>query len=227
MLTNPDSSMILLSVMKIPHLPLIALLAILIHPSSATAALCAQCKDKNFIQSIGACDACQAVTSSGAFKLCKKCSDKRAQCEACQQSLKPTTDAIPGAQPKPVPAPGEIPKPKPKVYPAHWGAPPRIQTKDLRRLPGGYGMGSGTLAKWIQTHLDEDAKTPGGAKDDKAKDGTNAEQIQQVEKEISDLEDFAKRARFTAEGLAKHQQQLAALRERLQVLKSESTPAPK
>ena len=45
-----------------------------------------------------------------------------------------------------------------KAYPKHWGAPPRLQTKDLRPLPGGYGLGSSTLAKWIQKNLDKDAK---------------------------------------------------------------------
>jgi hypothetical protein len=45
-----------------------------------------------------------------------------------------------------------------KPYPKHWGDPPRRQTRDLRPLPGGYGMGSGTLAKWIQENLDRDKK---------------------------------------------------------------------
>jgi len=48
-------------------------------------------------------------------------------------------------------------KAKKKEYPAHWGDPPKIQTRDLRPLPGGYGKGSGTLAKWIQGNLDDDA----------------------------------------------------------------------
>ena len=43
-----------------------------------------------------------------------------------------------------------------KPYPAHWGKPPQIQTRDLRPLPGGYGMGSGTLARWIRDHLARD-----------------------------------------------------------------------
>lgn len=51
--------------------------------------------------------------------------------------------------------------PSGKVYPAHWGAPPRRQTRDLRVLPGGYGRGSGTLARWIQEQLDKDAKSTG------------------------------------------------------------------
>lgn len=45
-----------------------------------------------------------------------------------------------------------------KPFPAHWGPPPRIQTRDFRPLPGGYGRGSSTLARWIQTNLDRDAK---------------------------------------------------------------------
>ena len=42
-------------------------------------------------------------------------------------------------------------------FPPHWGEPPRMQTRDFRELPGGYGMGSGTLRAWIQAKLDEDA----------------------------------------------------------------------
>ena len=45
----------------------------------------------------------------------------------------------------------------PMKFPAHWGEPPAAQTFDLRPLPGGYGEGSGTLAKWIQSNLDKDA----------------------------------------------------------------------
>ena len=52
----------------------------------------------------------------------------------------------------------EFRSPNGKVYPAHWGAPPKVQTRDLRPLPGGYGQGSGTLARWIQANLDRDAK---------------------------------------------------------------------
>jgi hypothetical protein len=46
--------------------------------------------------------------------------------------------------------------PNGKAFPASWGAPPRLQTRDLRPLPGGYGRGSGTLARWIQGNLDRD-----------------------------------------------------------------------
>ncbi len=42
------------------------------------------------------------------------------------------------------------------VFPEHWGSPPRIQTRDLVPLPGGYGRGSSTLAEWIRRHIAED-----------------------------------------------------------------------
>ena len=45
---------------------------------------------------------------------------------------------------------------KRKLFPKHWGDPPKNQTRDLRTLPGGYGMGSGTLANWIQGNLERD-----------------------------------------------------------------------
>merc|ERR1719240_212464 len=44
-------------------------------------------------------------------------------------------------------------------FPAHWGEPPLAQTRDLRPLPGGYGMGSGTLAKWIEEKMSADSAT--------------------------------------------------------------------
>lgn len=40
-------------------------------------------------------------------------------------------------------------------YPAEWGLPPVAQTRDLVPLPGGYGMGSSTLARWIGQKLKE------------------------------------------------------------------------
>jgi hypothetical protein len=43
-----------------------------------------------------------------------------------------------------------------KKFPEHWGEPPQIQTRDFRHLPGGYGTGSGTLAKWIRKNLEAD-----------------------------------------------------------------------
>ncbi len=52
------------------------------------------------------------------------------------------------------------------VYPKHWGEQPQKQTKDIRELPAGFGQGSGTLAKWIQQHIDEDAKLMRGKSKD-------------------------------------------------------------
>merc|ERR1719316_514346 len=43
-------------------------------------------------------------------------------------------------------------------FPEHWGEPPRAQTRDLVKLPGNYGMGSGTLARWIREKMAEDEK---------------------------------------------------------------------
>lgn len=43
-----------------------------------------------------------------------------------------------------------------REFPEHWGPPPAIQTRDLVELPGGYGRGSSTLAKWIAANLEKD-----------------------------------------------------------------------
>jgi hypothetical protein len=50
----------------------------------------------------------------------------------------------------------------PNRFPLHWGQPPMRQTKDLRPFPGGYGQGSGTVAKWIVQKMAEDAANPSG-----------------------------------------------------------------
>ncbi len=122
--------------MKKTNLLLAVILAVFTF--NAWAALCPKCSKQAFISSIGKCTKCENHTSSGAFKLCKKCSTKTGHCEACE---------------KPVAKPAGR-----KAFPKHWGAPPRLQTKDLRPLPGGYGRGSSTLARWIQKNLDLDAK---------------------------------------------------------------------
>lgn len=48
-------------------------------------------------------------------------------------------------------------------FPAHWGNPPGIQTRDLVQLPGEYGRGSGTLRKWISDKMAEDDAGSAGA----------------------------------------------------------------
>ena len=60
-----------------------------------------------------------------------------------------------------------------KAYPIHWGKIPDIQTRDYTELPGGYGMGSGTLARWITENMEADKKNPERLKEVIA--ATNAE----------------------------------------------------
>ena len=210
--------------MKTITVSILAIFLVLAQAASSHAALCAACSDKFFDSSVGACKVCKGTTSSGAFKLCKKCSEKLAQCEACQRELKPATETQP-AKEKTAPAPAAaLTSPNGKAYPAHWGAPPRIQTRDYRPLPGGYGNGSGTLATWIQKNLDQDAKASIDPEKKKPEAG-NAEEIRRIEEKIAAMEDLATRARFTAEGFKKHQADLAALRERLKALKGEAKPS--
>ncbi|MHC1769235.1 MAG: carbohydrate-binding family 6 protein [Verrucomicrobiia bacterium] len=88
--------------------------------------------------------------------------------DACQIPLFVLLSLIAGplaaAEPRaPIAAPGLAfsepaeAAPAPRKFPAHWGEPPGAQTRDYRPLPGGYGNGSSTLARWIQDHLDKDA----------------------------------------------------------------------
>lgn len=46
----------------------------------------------------------------------------------------------------------------PGLYPARWGVPPELQVSDYVPLPGGYGRGSSTLARWIQRRMLEDTQ---------------------------------------------------------------------
>ena len=48
--------------------------------------------------------------------------------------------------------------------PAHWAPEPAAQTRDYRELPGGYGFGSGTLARWIAEKMAEDEAAEGAPK---------------------------------------------------------------
>jgi len=41
-------------------------------------------------------------------------------------------------------------------FPRHWGHPPQIQVRDHVKLPGKFGFGSSTLAKWIVDNLKKD-----------------------------------------------------------------------
>ncbi|MBL62405.1 MAG: hypothetical protein CMI30_03250 [Opitutae bacterium] len=138
---------------------LLTLLTLLLAlPNFAVAKLCTKCSRLAYIQAIGECPKCKGFTSSAAFKLCKKCSAKEGKCQSCLVALDAVNPKAPGKNPKKV-----LKGPSGKPYPAHWGAPPLRQTRDLRPLPGGYGRGSGTLARWIQQNLDKDAASGKGA----------------------------------------------------------------
>ena len=53
----------------------------------AAAELCKSCRGKAYILSIGKCSSCGGQTTSGAFKLCEKCSAEQGKCEHCLASL--------------------------------------------------------------------------------------------------------------------------------------------
>lgn len=57
---------------------------------------------------------------------------------------------------KPEEGKSEIFRPAHKPFPPHWGRPPAVQTKDFKKLPLGFGMGSSTLAKWILVNVKKD-----------------------------------------------------------------------
>tara|TARA_Y100001934_G_scaffold115729_1_gene141647 strand:+ start:1290 stop:3719 length:2430 start_codon:yes stop_codon:yes gene_type:complete len=120
----------------------------LILAGSALAKFCPKCSRLAYIQAIGECPQCKGFTRSAAYKLCGKCSAKENKCQNCLVAL----DAKAGKKPQKV-----LKGPSGKPYPAHWGAPPLRQTRDLRPLPDGYGRGSSTLGRWIQENLDKDA----------------------------------------------------------------------
>ena len=78
----------------------------------------------------------------------------------------PKSDSTESSKEKPqlkigklVPSDQDRPKVTPEKprFPKHWGHPPRIQTRDMVELPGKFGKGSSTLAKWIADNLKRDA----------------------------------------------------------------------
>ena len=52
----------------------------------------------------------------------------------------------------------QIEKPAKPHFPRHCGKPPEIQVRDYVKLPGKFGMGSSTLAKWISGNIKKDVK---------------------------------------------------------------------
>lgn len=49
-----------------------------------------------------------------------------------------------------------------KNFPAHWGQPPNLQTRDYVDLPAGFGKGSSTLRNWINANLEKDKLAQAG-----------------------------------------------------------------
>jgi len=43
-----------------------------------------------------------------------------------------------------------------KKFPAHWGNPPAVETRDYVEMPAGFGHGSSTLKRWISANLEKD-----------------------------------------------------------------------
>ena len=68
----------------------LALTAVVAFAGAALGELCPKCTGKMYVENIGKCVECGGGTSSGAFKLCRKCSAKLGQCEHCRAVL---TDA--------------------------------------------------------------------------------------------------------------------------------------
>lgn len=61
-------------------------------------------------------------------------------------------------QEKPQKETPQVEKPTKPMFPRHWGNPPEIQTRDMVKLPGKFGKGSSTLAKWISDNIKRDVK---------------------------------------------------------------------
>ena len=128
-----------------------------------------------------------------------------------------------GAIPAPVPPPKQVFRaPNGKAFPPHWGAPPRLQTRDLRPLPGGYGSGSGTLAKWIQQNLDKDAAKP--VIPNRPKEQNKAQEIQKLRDEITKLRNLMEVARFTKPAFERNQRRLKRMEHRLKQLEAGEKP---
>ncbi|MCX7803881.1 MAG: protease inhibitor I42 family protein [Planctomycetota bacterium] len=73
---------------RMVSLAVMAAAAALSVSGTAHAELCDECRRKGFTADVGECGVCGAHTSSGAFMLCRACSAKRRQCEACGRKLK-------------------------------------------------------------------------------------------------------------------------------------------
>ena len=77
--------------------------AVVLWAAIVQAALCPKCNELMYTTDIGKCTVCGGDTSSGAFKLCAKCSSAKHQCQHCLTALAeaPATKASekPAAEP--------------------------------------------------------------------------------------------------------------------------------
>jgi len=94
-------------------------------------------------------------TPDGHKKFLAQLADLEKQLAALKSGKGGTTPSINTQPVRPI-KPTAIKPGARKPYPKHWGNPPLRQTRDLRPLPGGYGMGSSTLANWIMENMKRD-----------------------------------------------------------------------
>jgi inhibitor of cysteine peptidase len=73
--------------MKRTVLSLIGAALLSLFAATAAAEFCDKCRDKMYTADIGQCTACGGHTSSGAFKLCRKCSAAQQKCQVCLAQL--------------------------------------------------------------------------------------------------------------------------------------------
>jgi len=73
--------------MKLSKLSILIILTVTIFCTPNYAELCKKCEQMMVIGSIGKCTNCGGKTSSGAYKLCKKCSKKLNKCQLCMANL--------------------------------------------------------------------------------------------------------------------------------------------
>lgn len=97
--------------MKRIAIGLAGVLAVLLVPAGAGAELCQKCQGMMYTADIGTCTACGGTTSSGAFKLCKACSEKQGKCQHCQADLKAKAPVAVGGGDCGTPAPAVGPLP--------------------------------------------------------------------------------------------------------------------
>jgi len=92
----------------------VAWLGLVVCSIPAWAELCEKCRGRMYTQDIGECISCGGYTTSGAFKLCPKCSAAQKRCEHCLAPLKAvSTPQKPKPQPPTVPPAPQPEKPEP------------------------------------------------------------------------------------------------------------------